>query len=398
MDKSSASILNVLDGESLIKALNQTVHQLQTQESDNWSGLFQLIGKLIENQINFDARSIFALCKDYLEKQQSEKNVRLVSEVLNRICDHVNFDEYRNEFTQLLNDLQLSVIHHLKHTQKTQGPLYEYRTATVTLSSVLPSAVRVGLIADSNTLIEIITLMVRTKSEVCVVEALSNMFPHIASTKAVSWDAIYEAVKHLFQNDAEDYKTANHPGYTALCAMADLIFSQDTRHILEEQWFLNGIRCGLSNPVALNRKRSQYLLKRYVDARISSNPGVFFDIFLLLETLEEKQTHIIKPVLARLDALTDQVLVRKQADPTWLMAVYSRIISHENLQIVKWGVQRICKLNLSIHSDSIGEDDLFHELVSFSQLQIITMIIEINLKILVSPELESHNILYSRCG
>jgi len=317
-----------------------------------------------------------------------------VSEVLNRICDHANFDEYRNEFTQLLHDLQLSIIHHLKYTQKTQGPFYEYRTATVTLSSILPSAVRVGLIADSNILIEIITLMVRTKSEVCVVEALSNMFPHIASLKTVSWDSIYEAVKHLFENDAEDYKTANHPGYT-LCAMADLIFSKDIHNILEEQWFLSGIRCGLSNPVALNRKRSQYLLKRYVDARSSGNPGVFFDIFLLLETLEEKQTHIIKPVLARLDALTDQVLIRKQADPTWLMAVYSRIISHENLQIVKWGIQRICKLDLSIHSDSIGDDDLFHGLVSLSELQMITFI---NFRILVSPELKSHNFLHPRCG
>ena len=107
-------------------------------------------------------------------------------------------------------------------------------------------------------MVEIITLMVRTKSDVCVVEALSNVFAHVASLKAVPWDAIFEAVKHLFENDAEDYKTANHPDYIALCAMAAVCCS----NILKEQWFSSGIRCGLSDPMALNCKRSQYLLER----------------------------------------------------------------------------------------------------------------------------------------
>jgi len=87
----------------------------------------------------------------------------------------------------------------------------------------------------------------------------------------------------------------------------------------------------------MNRKRAQYLLKRYQDfvahSKLSLDLNIFQDFFLVVETLEEKQIHIIKPVLTKMEKIRDGVLIGKRADPSWLTALYKRILGHENLQV-----------------------------------------------------------------
>ncbi len=66
-----------------------------------------------------------------------------------------------------------------------------------------------------------------------------------------------------------------------------------------------------------------------------------------METLEERQIHIITPVLAKMGAWRDAaVLAGKALDPSWLSAVYSRILTHESNQVVKLGLHHVCRLRL----------------------------------------------------
>ena len=87
----------------------------------------------------------------------------------------------------------------------------------------------------------------------------------------------------------------------------------------------------------MNRKRAQYLLKRYQDSlahsELSLNVEIFQDLFLVVETLEEKQIHIIKPVLTKMEKIRDRILIGKKANSSWLTALYKRILGHENLQV-----------------------------------------------------------------
>ena len=96
--------------------------------------------------------------------------------------------------------------------------------------------------------------------------------------------------------------------------------------------FLNSIQQGLSNELAMNRKRAQYLSKRYQDF-YALDANIFDDYFLVVETLEEKQIHIIKPVLTKVINIQHGILLKKKAHPSWLTALYKRILAHENLQV-----------------------------------------------------------------
>lgn len=71
-------------------------------------------------------------------------------------------------------------------------------------------------------------------------------------------------------------------------------------------------------------------------------------VFQILETLEERQMHIISPVLARMELWQDRFILtsRPSLETSWLRSVYGRMLSHESGQVVKWSLHHICRLQL----------------------------------------------------
>lgn len=136
---------------------------------------------------------------------------------------------------------------------------------------------------------------------------------------------------------------------TALCSMSDLVFcGEGCGELWSQPWFLTCVQQGLSSAVAADRKRCQYLVKRYADVvGVGGVVGVWDALLLLVETLEEKQMHIIKPVLVYVDVLVELVLVQGQADRDWLGAVLRRLLLHENASLVRWTLSKICRMDLA---------------------------------------------------
>lgn len=90
------------------------------------------------------------------------------------------------------------------------------------------------------------------------------------------------------------------------------------------------------------------------------------NFFVILESLEEKQTHLVIPVLKIIESLVDAVLSHKQCGDCfsvkWLRCAIARIIQYENFAIVKWALLKLAVICDSI--PDIANDEHFLSLLS----------------------------------
>uniref|UniRef100_A0A3P8V522 tRNA (guanosine(18)-2'-O)-methyltransferase TARBP1 n=1 Tax=Cynoglossus semilaevis TaxID=244447 RepID=A0A3P8V522_CYNSE len=132
------------------------------------------------------------------------------------------------------------------------------------------------------------------------------------------------------------------------------------------------IQDGLTHKDSVSRKRALYLLKRCValseeesmecslspmnegeSALFKWAPGkgkllreFWEDYVLVMETLEENQVHVVRPVLNRIDTLIQTTVNDGQGliHPSWLLCVYQRMFHSENKSLMREGVCHLLEL------------------------------------------------------
>ncbi|KAK2896992.1 hypothetical protein Q8A67_011480 [Cirrhinus molitorella] len=162
-----------------------------------------------------------------------------------------------------------------------------------------------------------------------------------------------------------------------LTALSDHLYSSETSQTQldprRSQRFFMAIQAGLTHKDSVTRKRALYLLTRCValaeikkeDVFASEEPdtdeilfrwtpekrqllrGFWEDYALVLETLEENQIHVIRPVLNRIDMLVETTATDIQGglfSPSWLLCVYQRMFHSENKAVMKEGVNHLLEL------------------------------------------------------
>ncbi|XP_049927693.1 probable methyltransferase TARBP1 [Epinephelus moara] len=141
--------------------------------------------------------------------------------------------------------------------------------------------------------------------------------------------------------------------------------------------FWRMVQDGLTHRDSLSRKRALYLLKMCV--ALSEEEGVdcpvspseedeilfkwapnrskllrefWEDYALVMETLEENQVHVVRPVLNRIDTLIQTTVNDSQASgqvffhPSWLLCVYQRMFHSENKSLMREGVCHLLELHV----------------------------------------------------
>ncbi|XP_034538056.1 probable methyltransferase TARBP1 [Notolabrus celidotus] len=141
--------------------------------------------------------------------------------------------------------------------------------------------------------------------------------------------------------------------------------------------FWRMVQDGLTHRDSVSRKRALYLLKMCV--ALSEKEGVdcplvpseedevlfkwaskeskllrefWEDYALVMETLEENQVHVVRPVLNRIDTLIQTTVNDSQASgqsllhPSWLLCVYQRMFHSENKSLMKEGVCHLLELQV----------------------------------------------------
>ncbi|XP_037549235.1 probable methyltransferase TARBP1 [Nematolebias whitei] len=139
--------------------------------------------------------------------------------------------------------------------------------------------------------------------------------------------------------------------------------------------FWRVVQDGLIHRDSVSRKRALYLLKR--SAALSEEEGVhcphsaseeeevlfrwapdksrllkefWEDYVLVMETLEENQVHVVRPVLNRIDSLIQTAVNDSQGrgllHPSWLLCVYQRMFHSENKSLMREGVGHLLELQV----------------------------------------------------
>ncbi|XP_047191125.1 probable methyltransferase TARBP1 isoform X2 [Scophthalmus maximus] len=175
--------------------------------------------------------------------------------------------------------------------------------------------------------------------------------------------------------------------------------------------FWRMLQDGLTHRDGVSRKRALYLLKRgvalsegqQVDCPLSpSREGgetlfrwapnrskllreFWEDYALVMETLEENQVHVVRPVLNRIDTLIQTTVNDGQGrglfHPSWLLCVYQRMFHSENKSLMREGVCHLLELQVlqqppfalafsqfivGPFMDVLSESSLFHRSVGQS--------------------------------
>uniref|UniRef100_A0AAQ4PDT1 tRNA (guanosine(18)-2'-O)-methyltransferase TARBP1 n=1 Tax=Gasterosteus aculeatus aculeatus TaxID=481459 RepID=A0AAQ4PDT1_GASAC len=172
--------------------------------------------------------------------------------------------------------------------------------------------------------------------------------------------------------------------------------------------FWRMVQDGLTHRDSVSRKRALYLLKMCVSLseeeglRCPLSPSeedeILFkwepsrskllrefweDFALVMETLEENQIHVVRPVLNRIDTLIQTTVNEGQVffHPSWLLCVYQRMFHSENKALMREGVCHLLELQVlqqpafalafsqfivGPFMDVLSETSLFHKSVGQS--------------------------------
>ena len=159
-----------------------------------------------------------------------------------------------------------------------------------------------------------------------------------------------------------------------LCHMKEsLIFPTHLDIIGKDNFIWYHLAEGLSSHDSLARKRANYLFKRAIDqpyvprkqSKSSDTSSHYGEVVVLepenfprnkklwetylvvVETLEEKQVHLIKQVIGKIHQLLSEKVPRnieelgaeKPLHIMWMLVIFKILFQHQNHAIVKWGVK-----------------------------------------------------------
>ena len=139
-----------------------------------------------------------------------------------------------------------------------------------------------------------------------------------------------------------------------LCSVSELLLP--SHPFLTTQHFWSLVQGGLAHEDPLPRKRGLYLLRGATASLASplpssspllhpspSLPSLLTSYYILLETLEEKQVHLVRQVLPSLALLAcescGEVAIPSPLHTSWVLVAYRRLLQHPSASLVRWGLE-----------------------------------------------------------
>uniref|UniRef100_A0A4W3JQ62 tRNA (guanosine(18)-2'-O)-methyltransferase TARBP1 n=1 Tax=Callorhinchus milii TaxID=7868 RepID=A0A4W3JQ62_CALMI len=254
----------------------------------------------------------------------------------------------------------------------------EERSAGAVLASVAPLLPRLpeGLELRDRVLSAVLTA-VRAGDEGLASRAAARVIPALLAT-GVPLERLWDEVKSC--EGPTGGPGAGCRRLLLLSSLSDHLFpphrdgreAPDLRRCPE---FWRVLQRGLVHRDNVSRKRAVYLLKRAVDVsrtlrgnvcpenESGSDPCLFWwlaeknkllvqlweNYILIMETLEENQVHVIRPVLPRLCSLLDATVSKGISlfHTSWVLCAYKRMFASENKTIIKEGLFHFLDVNVT---------------------------------------------------
>ncbi|XP_033232052.1 uncharacterized protein LOC117183015 [Belonocnema kinseyi] len=160
---------------------------------------------------------------------------------------------------------------------------------------------------------------------------------------------------------------------TGLCIFIDAYLKTESQQknlfLFSDKRLWEIILNGLRSRIEFERKESLYLFKIITEfleketVKRELKPEIFScskkdfvpNYILILESLEEKQQHMVIPSLQLLNSLISANCEHQKCgncfDFPWLLCIFEKILQHENNAVIKYGISLILKLNPQLYDD-----------------------------------------------
>ena len=231
-----------------------------------------------------------------------------------------------------------------------------------------------------------------------MLSALLPLFQKHIETKNVMYDILCMIrTKHTnVINTSEDECDSAECLLEILCQLrTNLEFPRHLGILGIDNFLWHYLAEGISHEDGLTRKRANYLLKRAIDTPFEFNSEkngptsivpfmgedtfkdqrkIWDDFFMVVETLEEKQVHLVKQVFRKISVLlskvpktSEELSVHKSFNISWILVIFKLLFQHQNQAIVRWSVEKF----LTTFSNEYISYLEFIRFVSSSMLRVI---------------------------
>jgi hypothetical protein len=141
--------------------------------------------------------------------------------------------------------------------------------------------------------------------------------------------------------------------FMLLCSTIELFLQTEDLFVLNRDEFWQLMHRGVTHADQAIRKQTRYMMKRAIDAAVTSRVTInlqhfYWDqtssldawnkFFLVIESLEEKQVHLVKPVFPIVESLFSSLNVK------WALCGLNQVLQHDNNYVIKHGVLLFLKL------------------------------------------------------
>ncbi len=135
-----------------------------------------------------------------------------------------------------------------------------------------------------------------------------------------------------------------------LCCLVERLLAGKQDGAIDDDLFRT-IQKGLVHKDNSTRKQSLYVLKRMVEAiangdchpvsdmAAAASVDSWSDFFVIIESLDEKQVHIVQQVVAKLDKMLEE----RSLHPSWVLVLFETLFKHQNTAVARWGVSYFLK-------------------------------------------------------
>jgi len=208
----------------------------------------------------------------------------------------------------------------------------------------------------------------------CGVEHISVQTLQCVIPKVLTYTADNIFLQNIWRHIIKSFPSNLPHTFQILCILVQFYLPCDLQNIeisynvAKDNMFWKLLQSGLTSADPLVRKQALYLMKRAVDRICQNNisftlhcPDAVFwwdpadsskiweQFFLILETLEEKQVHLIRPVLPMVNVLVAPSSEGNVLHVSWLLCVFCRILSHDSNFVVKWGIINFVRIHRDLH-------------------------------------------------
>lgn len=197
-------------------------------------------------------------------------------------------------------------------------------------------------------------------------EVISNLILFKLGPKLVEVSQVQTVMKVLWSNIKKHPMLELQRKMIIISGLINFFLTNRTNShsIMKEFTLWNIIQEGLVSNDSKLRKYGLYFLKRSLEHIEASNLDISVEnfqwtpvkskslkclwenVFIILEILEEKQAHLVIPVVQSTLKVVEH---SKEIHHSWILSIYIRVLSHDSIQVVKQGVFSFLKLNIECY-------------------------------------------------